>query len=83
MCTCVGAVRFGAGTDEGGYLGGWTPWREAAIAAFACTADIFGDPNSGTNKICECADGVGLIADATAEGRTLLTSCAREGGRCR
>ena len=70
-------ARFGAGEDEG-----WAPWREIPLGSVACSPSAFGDPNSGTTKSCQCADGAGPIAEAAAQGRA-LAHCAAEGGHCR
>ena len=81
QCVCDGMVRFGAGHDVGGYGAGWSTWKEV-VGAISCSTEIFGDPHRGTTKTCQCADGVGLIAEAAAQGRA-TTVCAAEGGPCK
>eukprot|EP00746_Dinoflagellata_sp_MGD_P011458 gnl/MRDRNA2_/MRDRNA2_124036_c0_seq1.p1 gnl/MRDRNA2_/MRDRNA2_124036_c0~~gnl/MRDRNA2_/MRDRNA2_124036_c0_seq1.p1 ORF type:complete len:219 (-),score=39.95 gnl/MRDRNA2_/MRDRNA2_124036_c0_seq1:114-770(-) len=48
VCECTGLVHYGVGD-------GWTSWREVG-QEIACNNSVFGDPNVGKLKRCECRE---------------------------
>merc|ERR1719354_917686 len=58
VCACLGMVRYGADNR-------WSDWVDTgASGSIECSNKIFGDPDFGTKKHCECQP------RATSEGVT-------------